>query len=670
MPRSSPAPLVAAPWAGAAANGVTVTPSGVQNSNASATLTFATTDADLRTGGTATFTRVGSAVSFSVDIDPGMPPAQRSATQTGVDFTDGGSGLGTDGPIDAGQYAVSISGNASGLPGVGGGTDTCASCFAVLPAGPLSVVSVAPTSVRPGGAANISVLGNNFERGSIVEVLLPDGSGPDNTINANQAPVNGGTTATQGITTRTELMRRITLTTTSVPGVRDVRVRNLDGTTSVCDRCFAVAGPSLDTVTPSAGFNDPTTTPVRLTFAGSQVTDGTPSLEFLGTPGSASRSQLTVTGARTAYNGTSITADFLLGSAAPGVYQPVVRNDSGVVNACDSCRFTVVQRSERLPTVASLDRTGPDTGSSQDRSTTFTYDVNGTNFSRGAQVIVSGTGVTTTAVEFVSDTLVRATLQTTADATVGARNVRVQLTDGKTNNGTNSNPPQCTGCFTVTGGAAASPSATPTATTSPSATPSSGAARYLALPSPVRVLDTRSNGGARRNGLIVLDLSQQLTDAGATSAVLNLTVANGTKRGFLVAYPNGTQRPGTSNVNFETQQQQANEAVVGLSADRKVSLFVDSASAHVIVDLVGSFTTTAGVDTGAVTTSTRSGPSTAGRPAPGDAPARCRSTCPRCSRTAPPTRSSTSRSPRRRRTASSPPTRPAPSGRGPRTSTS
>jgi hypothetical protein len=126
------------------------------------------------------------------------------------------------------------------------------------------------------------------------------------------------------------------------------------------------------------------------------------------------------------------------------------------------------------------------------------------------------------------------------------------------------------------------------------------------------VLDTRSNRGTRQRGEIVLDLSQRINDTNATAAVLNVTVTNPTARGFLVAYPNGTAKPGTSNVNFEAERRatrttpasagtQANEVIVGLPSNRRVSLFVDSASAHVIVDLVGFFTTATSADTGRVT---------------------------------------------------------------------
>lgn len=107
---------------------------------------------------------------------------------------------------------------------------------------------------------------------------------------------------------------------------------------------------------------------------------------------------------------------------------------------------------------------------------------------------------------------------------------------------------------------------------------------------PVRAFDSRETGTPLRSGEVVVDLTGKIP-AGSTSAVLNVTVTRPTARGFVVAYPTGTTRPGTSNVNFETGETRANEVftLLGTGANAgKVSLFVDSASAAVIVDVVGS----------------------------------------------------------------------------------
>jgi methionine-rich copper-binding protein CopC len=159
-------------------------------------------------------------------------------------------------------------------------------------------------------------------------------------------------------------------------------------------------------------------------------------------------------------------------------------------------------------------------------------------------------------------------------------------------------------------GASTSPvaSASPTSPASPSASPSSVASRdgagYVGLPSPVRVLDSRNGTGTPRQlkrGAVVLDLSERVP-AGATAAVLNVTVTNPTANGFVVVYPDGNAKPGTSNVNVVRNQTQANEVVVGLPASRRVVVFVDSASAHVIADLIGFFTEADRADLGRVIT--------------------------------------------------------------------
>lgn len=120
------------------------------------------------------------------------------------------------------------------------------------------------------------------------------------------------------------------------------------------------------------------------------------------------------------------------------------------------------------------------------------------------------------------------------------------------------------------------------------------ASRVVALASPTRVLDTRSGTGAARGavtGGVTIDLSSSVP-ASATAVLLNVTVTRATARSYVVAYPAGTSRPGTSNVNVEPGQTQANEATVALPADRRIRLdLAGGGSAQLIADLVG-YTTT------------------------------------------------------------------------------
>ncbi|MCW2680133.1 MAG: hypothetical protein JWM62_1534 [Frankiales bacterium] len=462
--------LAVLPAVYAAESGLQVDPSAAFNSNPAQVLTFESTsgDTDLRYGGTATFSLLSRpSATFTVDIaGSDLPVAELNESTGEVDLTDpsdgAGTGVGKDGPADAGTYRVSIAGAESSLPPApgGGGTDACASCFVVLPQADLRVTSVAPTSLRPNNSANVSILGSGFTRSTTVEFL--QNGARDTLVNATAPPTDAdGAAVEEGITTNSELRRRLVVTTGAAEGPRDVRVTNPDGTTHTCLGCFTVAGAALTGINPPGGDNAPTTNNVTVTVTGTNITNGELSLEFLDTPGSATRSALTIpaTGETRAADGRTLTGVVNLSNAAPGRYQPVVRNTTtGIVNACDTCIFTVAQN--RSITVTAVDATGTATGSSQPAGTTRTFDITGTNFSKGAAVTVSGTGVTTTLVEFVSPTQLRATFQSTSAAATGARNVVVTLTDGKT--------ATCSGCYTVTAGASASPSATPTSSISPS----------------------------------------------------------------------------------------------------------------------------------------------------------------------------------------------------------
>ena len=453
-----------------AANGLTITPAGAFNTDAEAELTFKTTDADMNFGAEATFSRIDGGTPFVVEIADNFPlyeAEKDTERETTVDFTDMGDGLGNDGPADAGTYNVSITGaenpSGTGLPSEGGGNDTCSTCFTIAPGGEVAVTSIAPTSLRPGQSGDVSVLGNNFERGTKIEMLFPDG-GVDSAINANQVPgAEEDPETADKITTRTELKRKLTVGSTPA-GVRDVRVTNLDGSTALCEGCFFVAGAELTGVNPTFSSNDPTVTPVAVTFTGTEVEDGEPRLEFLGNPGAVPRSELTLVGTNPRdYNGTSITADFSFANAAPGNYQPVVEGDDGVINACrPGCIFSVQQREERQPVLTSLDRStlaGVQKNIKQGETVQFT--ATGSNFSEGATLVFDPPeGLTVTDVDFISPERLEVTVTAAPDAEVGERDVQVRLTDEKT-----SEP--CEACITVQAGSGASPSPSGTASPQP-----------------------------------------------------------------------------------------------------------------------------------------------------------------------------------------------------------
>jgi hypothetical protein len=522
----------------------------------------------------------------------------KSPTVT-VDLTDEGSGF-NDGPAKPGVYDVTIyNGPIDSFTQVvppGATTDTCQGCFSVFNANPLALSSMSPSALSQGGAANTTFTGSGFNRGTQIEMLLPNGA-VDTRINANVVPYDaysdnaeGQQACAQDIppqtapchieigtrTTSTSMIRRVEVAADAISGTRNVRLTNTDGATYVCQGCFSINGSPLQAVTPNTVRNDPDNAVVRLTFHGTNLSAGaTPQLVFTGRTGAGSATRdLTIVGTNATHSSDSVSADFQVGGAAPGteVYQPQLVGADGGVNTC-SCRLTVLQL--QRPSVSSV---APDNGSQGDsRTVTLT----GQGLSRGT-VLSFGAGVTTTSVVYGGSTRATATLQISSSASVGKRDVTATTTDGQVS-------PACVGCFNITQGSGASP----TASSAPS-----GAGRYVALAAPVRLFDSRGTNQPYRRGPTVLDLSGQVPGT-ATAAVLNVTVVNGTNNGYVVVYPAGQTQPATSNLNFRkatstSAGQQANEVITRLSSDKRFVVDVESgstppATVQVIVDVVGFF---------------------------------------------------------------------------------
>jgi hypothetical protein len=77
--------------------------------------------------------------------------------------------------------------------------------------------------------------------------------------------------------------------------------------------------------------------------------------------------------------------------------------------------------------------------------------------------------------------------------------------------------------------------------------------------------------------------------AGATSAVLNVTVTEPQGNGFVTVYPCDADRdPNTSNLNYTAGQTVPNAVFVKLSGAGTVCLFTSN-SVQMVVDVNGSF---------------------------------------------------------------------------------
>ncbi len=120
---------------------------------------------------------------------------------------------------------------------------------------------------------------------------------------------------------------------------------------------------------------------------------------------------------------------------------------------------------------------------------------------------------------------------------------------------------------------------------------SNGGSRFQGV-TPARVLDTRnetgttSPGPVAAHGTVQLNLSGKVP-AGATAAVLNLTVTQPKDDGVIVAYANGQPLPGTSNLNFVPGQTIPNQVVVPLTNDVADFYNDSSGTVQLVADLNG-----------------------------------------------------------------------------------
>ncbi|MFC0503946.1 right-handed parallel beta-helix repeat-containing protein [Micromonospora costi] len=120
-----------------------------------------------------------------------------------------------------------------------------------------------------------------------------------------------------------------------------------------------------------------------------------------------------------------------------------------------------------------------------------------------------------------------------------------------------------------------------------------GGSGYAPL-QPTRMLDTREGTGGpfAANGTRQLNLSAKVP-AGATAAVLNVTVTRPTANGVLKVFPAGSPVPVASNLNFVTGQTIPNLVTVPVVGGRVSIHNQSSGTTHVVVDLAGWFGPTA-----------------------------------------------------------------------------
>ncbi|MFD3938442.1 hypothetical protein ACFWSF_05055 [Streptomyces sp. NPDC058611] len=116
---------------------------------------------------------------------------------------------------------------------------------------------------------------------------------------------------------------------------------------------------------------------------------------------------------------------------------------------------------------------------------------------------------------------------------------------------------------------------------------------------PTRILDTRFGTGAAQakvapSGTVRVKVGGNGgIPAGVSAVVLNVTVTNPTDSGFVTVFPEGRERPATSNVNYEAGQTVPNQVIVPVGKNGYVDLYNGSwggSSVDLIADVTGYFT--------------------------------------------------------------------------------
>ncbi|MFD3804841.1 hypothetical protein ACFWTC_14685 [Streptomyces sp. NPDC058619] len=116
---------------------------------------------------------------------------------------------------------------------------------------------------------------------------------------------------------------------------------------------------------------------------------------------------------------------------------------------------------------------------------------------------------------------------------------------------------------------------------------------------PTRILDTRFGTGAAQakvapSGTVRVKVGGNGgIPAGVTAVVLNVTVTNPTNSGFVTVFPEGRERPATSNVNYEAGQTVPNQVIVPVGKNGYVDLYNGSwggSPVDLIADVTGYFT--------------------------------------------------------------------------------
>jgi hypothetical protein len=131
----------------------------------------------------------------------------------------------------------------------------------------------------------------------------------------------------------------------------------------------------------------------------------------------------------------------------------------------------------------------------------------------------------------------------------------------------------------------------------PDTTTASGSGDVFSSLPPARLLDTRDGTGGQvgrvgPGGVVTVPVvgADGAPAVGGDLVVLNVTVVDPTAAGYVVAYPDGDNRPAVSNLNFTAGQTVPNLVVARVGSDGKVALFNANGTADLVADIAGYYT--------------------------------------------------------------------------------
>lgn len=109
---------------------------------------------------------------------------------------------------------------------------------------------------------------------------------------------------------------------------------------------------------------------------------------------------------------------------------------------------------------------------------------------------------------------------------------------------------------------------------------------------PYRALDTRAGTGAARGPLgagqsLTMQATGGAVPGGAVAVVVTLTATGATAGTHVTAWPSGSARPGTSDLNLLAGETVPNLAVVPLGPNGAMQLYNAGGQAHLLADVVG-----------------------------------------------------------------------------------